>query len=80
MIIRYFPQIMILGKKILHKKARQPLYPKSDIQRFLVPDDKVDWAVDWPEYDPVDYTSSSVLAMPSWADTEIRLAAFAYAL
>ena len=71
---------MTLGRKTLHQKARQPFYPKSDIKRFPVPDDKVDWAVDWPEYDPVDYTSSSVLAMPPWADTEIRLAVFAYTL
>ncbi|EDV21714.1 uncharacterized protein TRIADDRAFT_30196 [Trichoplax adhaerens] len=63
---------MTSTRKPLHRKARQSIYPKSDIQRFPVPDDKVDWAVEWLEYSPIDFTSSSVLAMPPWADVEIR--------
>ena len=40
--------------------------------RTHVPDDKVSWTVEWPEYNPVDYTSPSVQAGPVWADPEIR--------
>ncbi|KAG7459866.1 hypothetical protein MATL_G00215280 [Megalops atlanticus] len=56
-----------------HTKARCPLYPGSEIHRFPVPDDKVKWETDWPQYKPVSYTAPSVLNKPVWADPEIGL-------
>ncbi|XP_069769192.1 ADP-ribose pyrophosphatase, mitochondrial isoform X2 [Narcine bancroftii] len=56
----------------LHVKARSEGYPGSGIRRFHVPDDKVDWAVPWTNYNPVDYTAPSVLGQPPWADPPCR--------
>ncbi|WAR03096.1 NUDT9-like protein [Mya arenaria] len=54
----------------LHVKARCEVYPRTqDVKRFIVPDDKVPWSVDFPEYDPIDYTSKSVASQPVWADS-----------
>ncbi|XP_067861714.1 ADP-ribose pyrophosphatase, mitochondrial-like isoform X2 [Heptranchias perlo] len=58
--------------KYLHVKARGEMYPGSKIRRFSVPDDKVDWAVPWADYKPVDYTAHSVLKQPPWADPPYR--------
>ncbi|XP_039681142.1 ADP-ribose pyrophosphatase, mitochondrial [Perca fluviatilis] len=54
-----------------HVKSRCLEYPGSKIQRFLVPDDKVDWSQNWPQYNPVSYTDPSVLNKPAWADPDI---------
>ncbi|KAL4658340.1 ADP-ribose pyrophosphatase, mitochondrial isoform X1 [Arapaima gigas] len=54
-----------------HIKARCPLYLGSETCRFPVPDDKVSWETDWPEYQPVNYTAPPVLARPFWADPDI---------
>lgn len=54
-----------------HIKARCPVYPGSHTNRFPVPDDKVDWETDWPQYSPVTYTDPFVLKKPVWADPEI---------
>ncbi|XP_057202193.1 ADP-ribose pyrophosphatase, mitochondrial [Triplophysa rosa] len=54
-----------------HIKARCPVYPGSHTTRFPVPDDKVDWETDWPQYSPVNYTAPFVLKKPVWADPEI---------
>ncbi|MFZ2049164.1 MAG: NUDIX domain-containing protein [Minisyncoccia bacterium] len=56
-----------------HLKAR---LEKPDIYptRFQVPDDKVDWAVDFPEYSPVRFTAEKVLIeaqkQNGWAESE----------
>ncbi|XP_041937750.1 ADP-ribose pyrophosphatase, mitochondrial isoform X1 [Alosa sapidissima] len=55
----------------LHIKARSPVYPGSDTPRFPVPDDKVSWETEWPEYSPVKYTAPPVAANPVWADPDI---------
>ncbi|KAJ8312987.1 hypothetical protein KUTeg_010360 [Tegillarca granosa] len=48
-----------------HYKARCNLYPREkDVFRFPVPDDKVKWSVDFPEYKPTNFTSSKVLSKP----------------
>lgn len=52
----------------IHVKARCEIYPRSNVKRFPVPDDKVPWDVNWPEYRPVNHTSESVLKKPVWAD------------
>ncbi|KAM3863838.1 ADP-ribose pyrophosphatase, mitochondrial [Diretmus argenteus] len=54
-----------------HAKSRCPQYPSSEIKRFSVPDDKVDWSQDWPQYNPVNYTAPSVTRRPAWADPDI---------
>ncbi|CAH8512649.1 unnamed protein product [Heterobilharzia americana] len=43
----------------------------NSIQRFPVPDDKVDWNKSWPEYQPVSYTSPGISKKP-WADPDIQ--------
>ncbi len=37
-------------------------------QRTSVPDEKVPWNVNWPDYKPPDYTAKKVLKNPPWAD------------
>ncbi|XP_039217152.1 ADP-ribose pyrophosphatase, mitochondrial isoform X2 [Crotalus tigris] len=59
-------------KENLHRKARTSPYPGSKVERTEVPDDKVDWLINWKNYSPVDYTAPSVLAGPKWADPEIE--------
>uniref|UniRef100_UPI00398EE612 ADP-ribose pyrophosphatase, mitochondrial-like n=1 Tax=Pristiophorus japonicus TaxID=55135 RepID=UPI00398EE612 len=54
--------------KSFHVKARGEVYPGSEIRRFPVPDDKVDWAVPWADYKPVNYAAHSLLKQPPWAD------------
>uniref|UniRef100_K7GG20 ADP-ribose pyrophosphatase, mitochondrial n=1 Tax=Pelodiscus sinensis TaxID=13735 RepID=K7GG20_PELSI len=56
----------------VHNKARTSPYPGSNVERSKVPTDKVDWLVEWEDYKPVEYTASSVLAGPTWADPQIR--------
>jgi hypothetical protein len=46
---------------ILNEKSRTPHYPKSNITRTFVPDNKVSWSVKWPDYRPMEYTSKAVL-------------------
>ncbi|KAJ6657510.1 hypothetical protein lerEdw1_002445 [Lerista edwardsae] len=58
-------------KEKLHNKARTSPYPGSKVERDQVPNDKVDWLVEWEDYSPVEYTARSVLAGPKWADPEI---------
>nr|XP_022342369.1 ADP-ribose pyrophosphatase, mitochondrial-like isoform X2 [Crassostrea virginica] len=55
-----------------HVKARCEIYPRSQIKRFPVPDDKVPWTTNFPEYKPVDYTADSILKRPVYADPDIR--------
>ena len=65
---------MASGGAHLHYKARQLEYQNGAAKRFPVPDDKVSWSVEWPEYAPVDYTAPSILRGPVWADPDIRYA------
>jgi ADP-ribose pyrophosphatase len=46
---------------------------QGGIKRFPVPEEKIPWQVDWPEYSPVDYTAPVVLDLPVWADPDFRL-------
>ncbi|XP_076999009.1 ADP-ribose pyrophosphatase, mitochondrial [Tamandua tetradactyla] len=59
------------GKENTHHKARTSPYPGSQVERSQVPDEKVDWLVEWQDYNPVEYTAHSVLAGPRWADPQI---------
>ncbi|KAL9974194.1 hypothetical protein ACROYT_G011206 [Oculina patagonica] len=55
----------------IHQKARAIPYPQCAEKRFPVPDDKVPWEVDFPDYSPVSYTAPVVLKKPSWADPDL---------
>lgn len=61
--------------RMIHEKCRNNLYPSSNVERFLVPDAKVPWDVDYPQYRPVEYTALAVKRKP-WADPEISEASF----
>jgi len=62
----------------MHVKARCEVYPISlrdsetieQVTRTPVPDDKVDWEVDFSEYSPPVFTAPFVLTA-SWADPEL---------
>ncbi|XP_028670694.2 ADP-ribose pyrophosphatase, mitochondrial [Erpetoichthys calabaricus] len=54
-----------------HVKARCPVYPGSDIRRFPVPDEKVNWKVAFVDYKPIPHTDETVKKRPVWADPEI---------
>ena len=57
----------------VHFKCRHPnAYPADKMERSAVPDEKVPWKVDFPEYKPVEYTAKKVLDKPVWADPDIR--------
>jgi len=58
-------------KPTANLNCRNAKYPRSNIDRFHVPDDKVDWAVDWPDYDPQTFTSPAAIGKP-WSDPEHR--------
>ncbi|XP_054680525.1 ADP-ribose pyrophosphatase, mitochondrial isoform X2 [Grus americana] len=58
--------------KSYHSKALKSPYPGSDVERSLVPEDKVGWLIEWKDYNPVEYTAMSVLAGPNWADPQIN--------
>lgn len=60
------------AKEKSYSKARTSPYPGSKVQRSQVPNEKVDWLVEWQDYNPVEYTAVSVLAGPKWADPQIR--------
>lgn len=57
--------------KMIHNKCRQGFYPSSNIKRFEVPENKVSWSVDYPEYTPVEYTAPAIKGK-SWADAAIE--------
>lgn len=55
-----------------HKKALCAVYPFSEVKRFVVDISKIDWEVQYKEYNPPDYTSSTVMKKPIWADEDIN--------
>ena len=62
----------VIEKLPVHVKCRNSIYPKSkNIVRFPVPDDKVLWNIEWPQYSPVVYTSSNLTNQP-WADPPLE--------
>lgn len=61
---------LILTMTYNHMKCRGGLYPRSNIERFPVPDEKVSWSVEFPEYKPLQYTAASINGKP-WADPDI---------
>ena len=56
----------------MHIKARGPSYPETTTKKFPIPDEMVDWHVQFDDYKPVNYTSEKVLKKPAWADPDLR--------
>ncbi|KOB71626.1 ADP-ribose pyrophosphatase, mitochondrial [Operophtera brumata] len=54
----------------MHIKCRGGLYPRSNVERFPVPDEKVGWSVEYENYKPVYHSASSLHSRP-W-DPEIE--------
>ncbi|CAJ0959795.1 unnamed protein product, partial [Mesorhabditis belari] len=50
----------------IHKKCRNTDIPylHSNVHRFVVPEDKIKWSTEYPEYNPPDYTASSAIGKP----------------
>ncbi|CAK1551135.1 unnamed protein product [Leptosia nina] len=55
---------------LTHFKCRFGVYPRSNVERYFVPDDKVSWDVEYKDYTPQNYTSPAIKGKP-WADPEI---------
>lgn len=53
-----------------HITCRNVLYPKSSIQRQIVPDDKIFWSISYEDYNPPNYTDPHVNKQ-IWADPQI---------
>ena len=51
----------------MHICCRNSLYPRSNVQRFPVPDEYVPWSVEYKNYKPEFYESQS-LTGTEWAD------------
>lgn len=60
----------VLSAMGIHYKCRSPIYPRSNVERFPVPDEKVPWSSEFKEYKPSNYTSPTIEGKP-WADREI---------
>ncbi|XP_064620275.1 ADP-ribose pyrophosphatase, mitochondrial-like isoform X2 [Lineus longissimus] len=72
---RVIQPVRMFSKKLMtaHMKCRNDPYPRNpDVKRFSVPEDKVPWSVEFPEYAPTDYTAPSVQRQPVWADYDVR--------
>lgn len=54
----------------MHSRCRGTYYPRTDVTRFAVPDDKVSWSIAWPEYEPTCYNSKSLNGQV-WADPDL---------
>ncbi|XP_045773258.1 ADP-ribose pyrophosphatase, mitochondrial [Maniola jurtina] len=65
----------VLSAMGIHYKCRSPIYPRSNVERFPVPDEKVPWSSEFKEYKPSNYTSPTIEGKP-WADREIGNPAF----
>lgn len=67
--------LIIFGEKmkpaiLKHIKCINSIYPKSNIQRFPIPENFINWSENYEEYQPVLY-ESPVLAGKEWADPPI---------
>mmetsp|Transcript_23629 Transcript_23629/g.59918 ORF Transcript_23629/g.59918 Transcript_23629/m.59918 type:complete len:409 (+) Transcript_23629:580-1806(+) len=57
---------LLRGK--LHRLARGESNKDYVGQRAPVPEWRVPWEVDWPAYEPTEFTHAKVVAQPIWAD------------
>ncbi|XP_060803532.1 ADP-ribose pyrophosphatase, mitochondrial [Amyelois transitella] len=61
------PQVALMS---IHFKCRGGTYPRSNVLRFIVPDDKVSWSTEYTSYKPPNYTEPGLTGKP-WADPDI---------
>ena len=62
----------ILSPPQTHKKALGPEYLGTRLKKFTFKKELISWSVDFPNYEPVEYTSEAVLRKPVWADPDLR--------
>ncbi|KAL4715951.1 hypothetical protein ACJJTC_013251 [Scirpophaga incertulas] len=58
------------AKNLIHYKCRGGIYPRSTVERFFVPDDKVCWKTQYDDYKPNCFNAPSLQGKP-WADPDI---------
>lgn len=68
-------KLAVFGETLFHITCRNNKYPKSDINRFPVPDEYVPWSVPYEEYSPVTFTAKHINSQV-WADPEIESSQF----
>ncbi|KHJ85247.1 hypothetical protein OESDEN_15031 [Oesophagostomum dentatum] len=69
---------LLCTAKMIHKKCRVtdvPYLRSKNVFRFNVPDEKVRWSVEFPEYNPPDYTDPNALGK-KWADPDVKSGKF----
>ncbi len=54
----------MLKLKLVSLKMKQWRYKLFSFQRFQFSDDKVSWNVDFPDYKPIEYTTTKILHNP----------------
>ncbi|PSN41282.1 ADP-ribose pyrophosphatase [Blattella germanica] len=60
---------------MVHRKCRGGMYPRSNVERTEVPDEKLPWKVQWDNYQPATYTAAHIIGQP-WADPDILDSSF----
>jgi ADP-ribose pyrophosphatase len=55
-------------RRKLHIHARSEFHASYKGQRAQVTDSRTPWEVQWPAYEPIEFTHSTVAARPFWAD------------
>ncbi|KAM7357771.1 putative nudix hydrolase 6 isoform 2-T2 [Cochliomyia hominivorax] len=65
------PKASSLTGAILNRTCRNNIYPKSNVKRFPVPDECVQWCTSLNEYLPPIYTAPHITSQ-TWADPDIK--------
>ena len=68
----------IAYKRELHTKCGGRY--AGGVKRVPVPDEKVNWSIDWPEYKPLDYTVPRKQVHSSRIDSDYRYKLLMYVL
>merc|ERR1712037_110865 len=63
----------LLVVRMVHSKCRGETYKygRDEVARLPVPEEKVPWSVEWPDYAPQDFTAPFVQGK-EWADPAIQ--------
>jgi ADP-ribose pyrophosphatase len=64
-----------MQKIFKHVCCRNKVYPRSDVNRFKVPDEFVNWSTNYQDYNPA-FFESNILKGKPWADPPIDDANF----
>ncbi|XP_013110820.2 putative nudix hydrolase 6 [Stomoxys calcitrans] len=65
----------LIATMIRHTTCRNNVYPRSDVKRFSVPDEKLPWSVIYTGYEPPSYTAPHINGQ-IWADPDLQNAEF----